>query len=73
MWTDKGDYHIAGSYGCEGSAQIVKATTMGQDSVQKLAFRPPLVALSCLQNFEILCTFFFFDYTTYNKRDITLS
>ena len=25
MWTDKGDYHIAGSYGCEGSAQRVKA------------------------------------------------
>ena len=33
MRTDKGDYHNAGSYGCEGSAQIVKAITRGHDSV----------------------------------------
>ncbi len=46
MRTDKGDYHSAGPCGCEGSAQIVKATTRGQESVWKLAFRPPLVALS---------------------------
>ncbi len=26
-------HHSAGSYGCEGSAQIVKATNRGQDSV----------------------------------------
>ena len=45
MRTDKGDYHSAGPCGCEGSAQIVKATTRGQVSVWKLAFRPPLLAL----------------------------
>ncbi len=31
MQADKGDYHIAGPCGCEGSAQIVKATTSGPD------------------------------------------
>ena len=45
MRTDKGDYHSAGPCGCEGSAHIVKATTRGQVSIWKLAFRPPLVAL----------------------------
>ncbi len=44
MRTDKGDYHIAGPCGCEGSAQLVKATS-GQNSVQKLAHRPPPVVL----------------------------
>ncbi len=48
MRTDKGDYHSAGPCGCKGSAQIVKATTRGQVSVWKLAFRPPLVALITL-------------------------
>ncbi len=48
MQTDKGDYHSAGPCGCEGSAQIVKATTRGQVSVWKLAFRLPLVALRIL-------------------------
>ena len=56
MRTDKGDYHSAGLCGCKGSAQIVKATTRGQLSVWKLAFRPPLVALKpWLQgNFHLL-------------------
>ncbi len=45
MGTDKGDHHSAGPCGCEGSAQIVKASSRGQILVWKLAFRPPLVAL----------------------------
>ncbi len=32
--------------GCNSSAQIVKVTTGGQDSVWKLAFRSPLVTLN---------------------------
>ncbi len=38
--------HTLGPWGCESSAQLVKATNGGQNKIRKLAFRSPLVALS---------------------------